>query len=277
MDGLQDLPVIVMTSHGLDGPDLAIEVFRDGQATDLVKKPFPSMGENTLEKRIVLALEKAGRTRPGAATRNGPAIQAEPQQFEEGEVVFTQTRVELCGVKIGGPVGETRNRMILDALKDKRPDGRFVAFSGEELATIVGCEYRGPNGVAETVGQFRTKTIEDLLEEINVQCGRRDIIQSGGRGYRFTEKITIRESSDPINGPQSGPDGPQSEPENDPLNDRKKWVLEQLASGVELKTKDVMAHFKCGQTTAKRDLAALRTEGRIAFEGAARTGHWRLT
>ncbi len=51
MKGYEDIPIIVMTSHGHDSPDLAVEVLRCDGATDFVKKTFADSG-HTLEKAI---------------------------------------------------------------------------------------------------------------------------------------------------------------------------------------------------------------------------------
>lgn len=271
--GIEDMPVIVMTAHGLDGPDLAVEVLRDGHATDFVKKPFPSNGE-TLEKRIAEAL--TARKRPGAAKVSGVVKPAgDPQPFEAGEMVFYPTRVELEGVKICGDEN-SRRRKVLDELRHKDGRDRFVGYSGEELARRVGCSERGQNGVAETVRDFRNHVTAVMLEEANVTVDARDVIQSGGRGYRLTEKITVREGVDPVNDRVHAGDDPVNDPDSDPLNERQEWIVEQLQGGAELKIGHVVAQWKCSKTTAKRDLTCLRERGLIEFEGAARTGSWRL-
>ncbi|NQU20407.1 MAG: response regulator, partial [Candidatus Nealsonbacteria bacterium] len=54
--GLFGPPVIVITGHGKDGPELARRVMSEG-AVDFVNKPFPSVGD-TLDKAIRRALAK---------------------------------------------------------------------------------------------------------------------------------------------------------------------------------------------------------------------------
>lgn len=70
-EGFGDVPVIVMTAHGRDGPDLAIEVLRGryAGADDFINKPFPTQGR-TLEKVISDALE--GHSRRPASAKRGP-------------------------------------------------------------------------------------------------------------------------------------------------------------------------------------------------------------
>jgi DNA-binding response OmpR family regulator len=283
--GLEDLPVLVMTAHGLEGPDLAVEVMRDGRATDFIKKPFPSKGD-TLEKRIKSALAKAGRARPGASKRSVAAARAaEPQTFEAGEMVFYPSRVELEGVKICGEP-DSRRRKILNELRRRDARNRFIAYGGEELAEKIGCRDRGQNGVAEAVRDFRKHVTEVMRDEANLVVEPRDVVESGGRGYRFTEKITVKDGDDPASGPRpdrghdaDGPDDTENDPVNDPdggsLNERQEWVLEQLKAGKHLRIGELMKRFPRSKTTAKRDLADLRHRGLIEFDGSARTGFWR--
>ncbi|MFO8013232.1 MAG: response regulator [Phycisphaerae bacterium] len=285
MEGYENLPIIVMTSHGHDSPDLAVEVLRGNGAIDYVKKPFPDKG-HTLAKAVQDALAAAGRSRAGAARRLGPKRKQDPLPFEEGDMVFFEDRVELCGVKICGD-NSSMNRRILDELKQQNRHGRPVAYSGVKLADKVECE-SGANGVSGAVRELRQSICHRLLEEANIQCGPRDVIQSGGRGYRLTDKITVRDAHDPQNDPQSDTQtDPQNEP-NDPqsgeasdgdvagLNERQRWIWAQLKAGVKLRNGDVAAEFGRSPSTIKRDLQGLKRTKGIEFVGAARTGYWRL-
>lgn len=285
MEGHELTPIIVMTSHGHDSPDLAVEVFRGNGATDYLKKPFPDLG-HTLEKVVQDALAACGRSHPGAATKSTAVRQLPPQPFEHGEMVFREDRVELCGVKICGSPESGLIRLILDELRRMNTHGRFEAYSGEGLAKRIDCS-TGQNGVAGAVREFRKKVVELLSNEANIQCGPRDIIQSGGRGYRLTEKITVRDADDPVtdrNDPANDPVNGQRDPVNDPVsvaddpenNDRQRWALEQMVGGRPVRLGDLEDEFGCSKTTAKRDLASLRKRGLITFEGPPKTGHWRL-
>jgi len=304
MKGFEDIPIVVMTSHGHDSPDLAIEVLRGNGAIDYVKKPFPDKG-HTLEKAVQDALATSGRSRAGAASHSGSARQELPHPLESGEMVFSEHRVDLCEVKICGGPESGLIRRILDELREKNTRGVFVGFSGAELAKRIGCP-AGQNGVAGAIREFRKRTSELLLEEANIQCGPRDIIQSGGRGYRFTDMITVRDANDPINqgdDPETGLNDPENDPVsegNDPvngcrdpaggrrnlvddpvtdfdeLNERQQWALEQMRSGRPVRVVDLADRHNCSKTTAKRDLTDLRQRGLIEFAGPPRTGHWRL-
>lgn len=283
MRGLEGLPVIVMTAHGLDGPDLAVEIMRDGHATDFVKKPFPSKGE-TLEKRIHDALARAGRTRLGGAKHSKVVTkEAEPLPFEAGVLTFNATHVELEGVKICGDAESSRIRKILDELRLKDARGRLVAHSGKILAAKIGCTERGQNGVSEAVRDFRKHVTEVMRKEANVAVGPRDVIESKGRGYRLSDKISIGTGNDPNGGPRKDrghdPDDPNTDPVNDPdgdsLNARQEWFLGQIRAGKHLQIGDLMKQFPRSKSTAKRDLSDLRRRGLAEFEGSPRTGFWR--
>ena len=82
--GLEEIPIIVVTSHGKDSPDLAIDVLRHNGADDYITKPFGSNGRS-MEQTILDALDETGRSRPGVRKRSKVAKPAKPPvAFEEG-------------------------------------------------------------------------------------------------------------------------------------------------------------------------------------------------
>jgi len=306
--GYERLPVICMTSHGHDGPDLAISVLRGNGATDYVRKPFPEEG-HTLEKAVRDALAATGRDRPGAATLLAAAQGRPPQPFEQGDMVFFEDRVELCGVKVCGNGDSGMIRRILEELKQKAANGEHVRRSGEDLARRVECE-RGQNGVAECIRDFRNAASQALCDEANIECNRlRDIIVNDRRyGYRLSKKIVVRNGDDlqtmaddpqgnaenaekgirrGLNDPVMTPNDPQNDPVNDPqsdpvnqaeiadLNERQQWAMQRLAAAGKVRCGEIAAQFDCSSTTAKRDMKQLRRMGKAEFHGPPRTGHWR--
>lgn len=79
-----------------------------------------------------------------------------------------------------GPVvrGELRICRILELLKERRPNGKYVACSGVKLAHAMGL--RGvQNGIAEAIEDFWDE-VEDALKVQGIVCGRKAVIQSGG-------------------------------------------------------------------------------------------------
>jgi len=241
-----------------------------------------------LDVAIRDALARQAKRRRLATCENAPqdtAPRVDAVPFRGGEMVFYPDRVELCGVKIlGGPdVGYMRR--ILDELRAKRSNGRFVAYSGTELSLMLGT-VRGQNAISGCIRDFRDKAIEILLKEAGVICKRQDIVRSGSQGYRFNDWITIRteETPRPSEGNSDGPAnesaGHSDAPENgltNAENGRQRWILEQLDKGTEIRCSTVADQFQCSPTTVKRDLARLRKRGLIRFDGPTKTGFYRLS
>jgi len=158
-------------------------------ADDFVTKPFPASG-NTLDKAILEALESALPRRQAAMVwARIPCLSA--ATFEGGNLTFYPDRVELVGVKVCGGRRSGLIRRVLDVLRTKTPQGRFVALSGAELGIEVGCS-GDQNRIAGCIRDFRHNTRQLLLSEAKVQCGLQDVIQSGGTGYRLHEWIVTR-------------------------------------------------------------------------------------
>lgn len=274
--GHESIPIIVMTSHGHDSSDLATDVMRGNGAIDYVKKPFPDTGR-TLERAIQDALAASGRSRPGAAHRSEPHREESLQPFEEGEMVFFDDRIELCGLKVCGAVGSTLIRQILDALCVKNDRGQFVAYSGSKLAKRIGCS-GGDVGVAGAIRDFRTKAFSLLRSELRIEVDREeDIILNDRRyGYRLSKKITVRDGNDPV----CDPDDPNPDPVNglgmDQLDHRQEWILSQLRDHHPLRRSEIEAKFRCSDSTAKRLLDGLKKMELIEFDGPAKTGHYKL-
>ena len=137
------------------------------------------------------------------------------------------------------------------------------------------------NAVSEAIRDFRKHVTAVMLAEANLQVGSRDVVQSGGRGYRFADKTTVRSANDPQNEPVHEPDHSAADPVNDSkateLNDRQEWIMSQLRGGAAIRIGELVSHFGCGNTVAKRDLADLRRRGLITFGGSPRTGAWELS
>jgi FixJ family two-component response regulator len=184
--GPEKAPIIVMTGHGLDCPDLAVQVMKNG-AVDYVKKPFPPTG-NTLDRAILEALAPPKQKHKGAPTGAPDRGSRTPTPFTGGEMVFFPARVTLCGRTV--VEGRTRMRRILEVLREKRGNGKFVAYSGAKLAAKLGAT-GGQNAIAETVKAFRN-TVTEQLESAGFVCGREDVLLSRGTGYRLAESIMVR-------------------------------------------------------------------------------------
>jgi CheY-like chemotaxis protein len=273
--GYEKIPIVIMTSHGKDSPQLAVEVMRCNGANDYITKPFVDKG-HTLEKAIMDALRAAGRSHPAAKKRSGKQLPQEPAHpFETGLMVFHPTHVELCGVKICGD-DSTTIRRILDALRKKKSDGKYVVHSGEKLAKLADCD--GGQTIATCVMEFRNLVYNDLYHEANIECDRKnDIILNDRKyGYRFSDKIEVRDADVPQSVPHVPLNVPQLDLKNADWNERQQWILQQLAAGVPLQSKHVQNQFKVTAKTVKRDLTPLRKRGLILFKGSSKMGFWCL-
>lgn len=65
-------------------------------------------------------------------------------------------------------------------------------------------------------------------------------------------------------------------PVNVPVNKRQQWFLEQLQQGVRCNAASIADAWAVAEKTAKRDIRGLRDKGLILFEGAPKTGRYRL-
>lgn len=277
-------PVVVMTGHGNDGPDQAVDAMRAG-ARDFIPKPF-NRSKRTFDEIIRGVLPAGGSVAPSQGRDAGGS--ASRRKFDRGDLVFHPDRVELLGLKVCGGAEAGVMRTILDTLREKRPDGLFKAFSGAELARRASSD-RGQNAAAEAIRGFRQKVEQMLSDELNVECGPSDVIENDRRhGYRFSSRIHVRDAIEPagedglVDGPVRPSDGPQNGPVNghgpendDPANQRRRWVLDQLGTGRQLRREDLEKQFGVSSRTAKRDFQAMRDASEVEFVGPAKTGHYR--
>lgn len=278
---MRHIPVIVMTSHGCDSPDLAVDVMLKG-ATNYVKKPFAKVGRKTLDEVIKSALAPAQDKGKSDAKPAGAA-----QPFTSGELVFFEHHVELCGVTILEDTSRGRSWDILNALRQQR-DGKFVSFSGERLAKRID-KSLGENTVSQCIVALRKRITETMLRERNLKVGRGDVISNQGHGYRLNgDKITVRQGQAemsppgvvPANVPRDMAPGTGTSQgqghDGDILNERQDWFIAELRAGRSPQRADIEEKFGCSDKTAKRDLADLRDRGEIEFVSKPSPGHYRL-
>ncbi len=212
------------------------------------------------------------------------------QPFTGGEMAFSEDRVELCGVTICyGKRSQTR-RTILDLLSKKQGNDSFAFYSGEELAEQAGLA-GGENSASGAIRDLRDDVIRLLREKKNIDCGREDVVLSGGPGYRFADRITVQDGDRPeISGitdmddtsdvrnvrNQDVPNVRNDDDSDDAAGKRRAWILQRLDESHELQSPAVVKQFKCSLKTAQRDLQALNAEDKVEFVGAPRTGYYRL-
>lgn len=186
------VPVIVLLDRraersARDTLGLAVAAMRKG-AADVVRIPLGHHGR-TLDKAIKKALAKKPRPAASTTPTSEAAKPAAPLPFAGGEMVFHPDRVELCGVKVLGDSGAGQTRRLIQELSRKGSHDRFVCHSGAQLAKAIEAD-GGQNSVAGCVRNFR-QSVTRALAAKGIVCGRQDVIQSGGQGYRLREWIAI--------------------------------------------------------------------------------------
>jgi CheY-like chemotaxis protein len=252
-------PVIVVTAHGHDSPDLATRVFKLG-ANDFVKKPFDNL-ETAISDAIARRLPSTDRTR--SATAEGHAL----TPFTGGDFIVTGEAVELCGVRLCEN-SSGRIWQIINLLCVRTAKGVLPACSGKDLADRMNVD-RGEKAIAEAVKTFRKRAAELLAEESGLACDGNDIIATTPRGYQLSPKLTVEVAPG-----AKGKNGKVSVPGKSDAEERKDWFLAQLRKGKRLARRDYEKQFTVSIATAKRDLASLGPQ--IEFVGAGEEGFYRL-
>jgi CheY-like chemotaxis protein len=278
--GFESIPIIVMTSHGHDSPDLAIEVLRGNGATDFVKKSGSGSGASggagasggCLEQAIKNALASTGRSRPGASRLSAAIVPQKPHPFESGMMRYYDDRIELCDVKICGGPESGRIRLILEELRKKTAKGAYVSRGSSELARRIGCE-RGQNGVVEAISNYRRKVCKLMLAEANIQMDWKTdfIVNVHPLGYRLSPKIMVCDHPEPQVPPMLLHDPKPFELE---VPERSQWIMEQIVAGKHLRKSDVIRQYGVSASTAERDLRQLRELGKICFQGTSSQGYY---
>jgi len=261
--GFADIPVIMMASQGHYIPKLVVKVMSDGGANSFIMKPFPKH-DRTLEKTIRKALRNTRRSHHAAKPTNDSEP---PIPFELGELAFYPSRVELCGAKVCGSEGKCMIRRILDVLNDTDTRGRHRSFCGDELAGLVGIE-GGAQKVAGSIRNFRLRVKRIMLTEAKVKIDSSTdvIITDRLYGYRFSDKIVVVDGQKMVAANQ----------DKEIIKDFPKWILAELKRSGRVRRQQIAERTGHGTSTIRRNLAKLREEGRIVFEGSPRNGYWRL-
>ena len=169
--------VIIMTSHGTDGPYLAVDLMQKG-ANAYIGKPFESTGSHAPVEVIKKTLGGVCKHDPAhcpvlAKARTAPAPikrSIEPEQltpFKGGKLVFHEDRVDLLGYTI--LTAKARGSWhTLRLLAKRDPQGKRTAYSGDALARQLDPQsQQGQNDVAGYVKYVRRR-IADVLRKNGV-------------------------------------------------------------------------------------------------------------
>ena len=261
-------PIIVMTCHGNDNPDLVVEVMQRG-ATNYIKKPFPKVGR-TLNEVIKSALEQARQKRDGINEKT-----PKPEEiFQGGELTFYPDRVELCGVTIISSNKSAQMWTILRALTQRWDDGRYKSWNSGTLARLVNS---GQGSVAGSVRDFRRGVTATFKRELGMKVGHCDVIETANAGYRFNAWITIKNPPPPMTEVRRGStSGMEEFLSDDPSIQRQLQILALLASGERLRVPNIQDKLGLSFITTKREVDALKAQRKVEFVGPPKTGYWRM-
>ena len=250
----RNTPVIVVTAHGHDRPDLAVDVMKAG-ATDFVKKPF-----DNLELAIREALQQTGNDNDSASSPRIPAPDLRP--LGNGRMLFQRDEIEFEGIPIctrdSGAIWR-----VLQLLRERKANGQPKPFPGKKIADALGL-CRGQNAVCDAVSAFRRRVVQ-LLEEAGIHANEDSVIITGKAGYQINAAITVENGSDlPLaTAAEDGGDGPES---------RRRWFVDELKMGRKLRRSDLEDRFGISTATAKRDIADLGAG--IEFVGTGKAGYY---
>jgi DNA-binding response OmpR family regulator len=249
-------PVLVVTAHGHDRPDLAVEVMKAG-ATDFVKKPF-----DNLEQAIREALNGHGNGRDSAPTPSQDP--PDRRKLENAGLVYQPDALDLDGVTLCTPDNGVIWRILL-LLRERKANGQPKAFPGKLIADTLGLS-RGQNAVCDAVSPFRKKVV-DLLDEEGIDADEDSVIVTGKSGYQLNPALSV------VDHLHQAP-ATTATKESVGADDRQRWFLTELAKGRKLRRGDLENHFGISTATAKRDFSDLA--GQIDFVGSGKAGYYAL-
>ncbi len=253
------LPVIVISSHGLDGPAMAVDVMKKG-AVDFVPKPFPT----TLDLAIEEALGSFGKPKVRRRIQRSKLA-----PFNGGELAFLPGGAELCGVRIISDRGIGWSLRSLNELANQDAAGNFVRKSAEELVDAIGAD--GVGTITSSVQMLRRNARDRLAKHVSCDCGLDDLIGHDEQGYFLQSWITVRFGA---NGPTVTATCTAERTSQPSWNERQLWVLDEVRFGTRVRRLMIEKRLGVTDKTAKRDLAQLRKAGEIEYVGSGSTGYY---
>jgi DNA-binding response OmpR family regulator len=175
-------PVIVITSYGLEGHQLAVEMMEIG-AKSFVAKPFDG---GPLEQKIQQIL--------GNSKNKPPKKTSSLKPFEGGALVMNDNGIELCGVVVGGVRANSIIRSVVQRLSMKK-NGEYRKESAQSLASSITSSLNAQT-VTAAIKDFRNQCTEKLRQS-GIECPDDAVIKTArAGGYHFRDWIEVRLGKD---------------------------------------------------------------------------------
>lgn len=257
---LPNIPIIITGPKEYATKGYAAKLVRAG-AFDFVDLPEPSSGRS-LSGSIRDALRREKKKEFDKTT---------VKDFVSGDMVFYDSRVELCGLILTDIDDFGLTHRFLNLLTKLTIAGKRICYSPAKLAKILKTT---PEAVRTMLCRLRRSIFVGMRKERNIKVGIDEIIPKKpgkGGGYCLSEKVNIvfRTSN-----------APEDNPEKTYFNNfpsRQQKIIDFLCRQGSISKTQVEHICECSARTAQRELAFLRDEGYIVFEGHGARGRWRFS
>lgn len=183
-----------------------------------------------------------------------------PFRSQTRRLVIFKDRVTLQDIEVWNDRAQDDMRKVLLALAQRSHSGVWKRIRGVILQEELD---RSPtNPIGKPIKSFRDRCTEQMLNHVNLDCGKFDVIaEPKGGGYHFPDWIEI--VIDGENEVDTAIDDPQT------ANSIQTWILQQIDDGEKVKLKDVLTEFSRtrSQSQIKRDIKEMRDQGIIESDG----------
>jgi len=139
----------------------------------------------------------------------------------------------------------------------------------------------GPSGYFLMRLCVKSPAVRGLVVELLAECDARMPSPSSGpseslsgAGEQSAAPGSVRANGDIYSDIYGDIDVTIKSPAPAPVNRRQEWFLGRVALGERCTAEDIANHWQVALRTAKRDIALLRDNGRVRFEGSQRFGRY---
>lgn len=237
--------VIVITSHGLNGWQLAVEMQELGAAT-FCGKPFD---QNPIGPKIdkVLA-QRAARSKSEPESAKAP--------FEGGTLVVHPDSITLNGQVVGGIKGNAYIRRVIELLSASGEKGGRARLQAGEMAQTIGSHVSAPV-VTSAINDFRRTC------KLKLGCGQHEVILSHrSGGYQLADWIEVKLGRD--------------EPLPKQIDSDRQAVIRQLKRHRKRTRRQISDATGISVQRVKLALSALETAKKIALTGTGSGAEYSL-